>query len=968
MKAIKNAILAGSILATTAGTVFAQTAATPATPAAPSGAASTNAPPVTPGGLSANGGAAPAATTAGTQEMAPVYITGSAIPTTDNEGSSPVTMVDSATIQKRGYQTAEDVIKHLTANGSFSNPGQTSGNFAAGAAYASLRGLGPQATLVLINGRRVSSYAAAANGQYAFVDLNNIPAEIIDHIEVLTDGTAIYGSDAVAGVINIITKTDLGPENGEVDAYIGNTDSYDSFTQRYTVMGNLSSFDKNGYGVVEADYEHQNSIFATDRQISQTANQSVNGGADLRSGRYYPGLFQGETTGNLFSILPGTGNVPLTGTVSTVDPSVDDNANALQPYDYNPATSIIPDQTRYGMYMNYSYKFYDGTVTPHVDFAYRHNRTILTQAAGGYSFFDGDTGPNPNNIAGGDPAVGYAAGQPAFTVPTTNPYNRTGEVIDVLAYRFVPYGPRIEDVDSDVFRVVPSLDIKLGDGWTLNLGFNYNYTWLNDRNINFPSAAGFQNALNSTDPATAYNPFTSEAGQTPGAIAAISATSGNRDVSSLIAEDFRLNGKLFDLPAGPVQMAFGGEYRVNRYTNSYDQADTSGDVIASSVQQDTAAKQRALSGYVEIDIPITSPTFNCPGVYSLDADIAGRVDKYSQFGTTQNPQVRLRWEPVQGLVVRGGYSTEFRAPSLVELAAGGNQAFQTVFDPVTGTAPEVLVNSPGNPKLQPETAETFQGGVAWSPSFFQGFKVTADYFHIRYSQQIQQTDAQELINEDSPLVVRNSVGNISSVTATYVNLPGSTTVDGIDMGFQYVVGDPFKNLGQLTLTVNTTYMLDYTTESPDPTTGSLVKFNNVGYDSAGVGPYSRFRQDITATWDYRNFSFTLSSDFASGYRDSNGLDANFEPIERSVADYLTFDLQASYEFDKEEVDKWIPGPKANGFDWRGILAGTRFAVGCNNIYDTQPPFTANTSDTLGYDPDYADPTGRFIYASISKKF
>jgi iron complex outermembrane receptor protein len=812
----------------------AQSQPSPAvTPAPPATNSNTNVVGPTPGGSPAS---PENATTAATQQMAPIYITGSAIPTTDTEGPSPVTVVDAQTIQQRGYQTVEDVVRNLPANGSFSSPGQTSGNFAAGGAYASLRGLGPQATLVLINGRRVSNYAEAANGQYAFVDLNNIPAQIVDRVEVLTEGTAIYGSDAVAGVINIITKKNLGDEDGEVDAYIGNTDSYDAFEQRYTIMGSLSSFDKNGYGLVEADYEHQDSIFAGDRQISQTANFLPLGGADLRSTRTYPGQFQDETTGAYFSVLPGTGNVPLTGTTNAMDPHVDDGATVLQNYNYNTATSIIPDTTHYGTYMNYTYKFYDGAITPNIDFSYRHNRTILTQAAGGYSFFDGDTGPT---LLGGGPAANpngnYAFGEPVFIVPTTNPYNATGHVIDLLAYRAIPLGPRIEDVDSDVFRVVPSVDFKLGDDWTLNMGFNYSYTFLADRNINFPSASGLQTALDGTTIGTALNPFTSDGSGLPSAVRGeLTADSGNRDVSSLIAEDFRFNGNLFDLPAGPVQMAFGGEFRTERYTQAYSPEDLSGDVLASSVQLDTAASQKDLSGYTEVAIPITSPSFNIPGFYSMDVHVAGRVDKYSQFGSTENPQVRVRWEIVPGLVARGGYSTEFRAPSLNELAAGGNQAFESVSDPVTGTAPEVLINSPGNPALKPETAETFEGGLAYTPDFVKGLLVTADYFHIRYSNQIQQADPQNLINEDSPLVVRDSAGNISSITATYENLPGSTTIDGIDMGIQYVLGDPFSAWGQLTFALNSTLQLDYLTNSTNPNTGQNQVTENVGKDPATV--------------------------------------------------------------------------------------------------------------------------------------
>ena len=961
--------IVGIFLMIGAGSARAQGAPAPAVPAATPSNGTTNATvnPAAPAGNAAS--TAPTNPTTNlpppiapeTQQMAPIIVTGSAIPTTDTEGASPVSVVDAATIEKRGYQTVEDVLRNLPANGSFSSPGQTSNNFAAGGAYVSLRGLGPQATLVLINGRRVTDYAASANGQYAFVDLNSIPAQIIDRVEVLTEGTALYGADAVAGVVNIITKKDLGSENGEVDTYIGNTDNRDAFEQRYTVMGSLSSFDKNGYGLVEADYEHQDSIFAPDRQISQTADQTANGGFDLRSARVFPGEFYGETDNNLFTLAPGSGNGPLTGTTPGTDSRVvpDPNFSFPYPYNYNTDTSIVPDTTRYGVYMTYTYKFYDGNVTPHIDFDYRHNRTLLSSAPAGTVIGDDnppETSPNPN------------IGVPVFIVPADNPFNHTGEAIDILSYRFTPLGPRLEYVDSDVFRAVPSVDIKLGDGWTLNAGFNYSYTFLNDRNINFPSDTNFQAELNDTNPATAYNPFTTAGGNTAAAINGLYVNSGNRDTTSLIGEDFRLNGKLFDLPAGPVQLAFGGEYRLERFDQDYGPEDLAGNVISSSVQLDTAASQKALSGYTEVDIPITSPAFNCPGFYSMDVLTAGRVDKYSQFGSTENPQVRLRWETIPGLVIRGGYSTAFRAPGLNELAAGGNEAFETVFDPVTNTNPEIQVNSPGNPKLKPETAEIFSAGVAYSPQFIKGLVLTADYFKIIYKNQIQQTDAQELINEGSPLVIRNPVsGAIQSVTATYENLSNSY-IDGIDVGGDYVVGDPYANWGQLTFNLSGTFLFNYWT---DDGTGAV---QNVGQDSAGLGPYSRYRQDASLTWDFHNFSFTVSNDFSSGYTDTDaqpvnaGLPDSGKAIERSVASWVSFDMQASYTFDKQEMDKWAPLPKSDGFDWRGVLQGTKITVGCNNVYDFQPPFTANPSDTLGYDPDYADPTGRFIYAEISKKF
>jgi iron complex outermembrane receptor protein len=938
-------IFSAAIVILTAQAARAQTAPAPAAP-------------VPTGTLTGKGGTAPANASPSSQEMAPIIVTGSAIPTTDTEGASPVTVIDSSTIKQRGYQSLNDIIRNLPQEGGVNDPGLDANGFTPGASYISLRGLGPQATLILINGRRVANYPGLGNGQYPFVDVNGIPVQVIDHVEVLTEGTALYGSDAIAGVVNIITKKSLPEdENGEFDTFLGNTTHKDAFLQRYSLMGNLGTFDKQGFGIIEADYSHQDSISAVDRVISSSANQAPNGGFDLRSGRTYPGTFFGETDGNEFTINNGTRNVPLTGTTPGTDPNV--SAGFGPPYDYNPDTTVAPDTTYYGIYTDYSYKFYDGNITPNIDFQYRHNRSIQQSAPDGYSIFDGDSGPSLTS-----PALGGLA----FIVPTTNPYNLTGEPIDILTYRFVPLGPRIEQVDSEYFRAVPSIDFKLGDGWTLNLAMNYGYNFLNDRGVNFVDANQFQAALDSTNPATAYNPFTSTGFQTPAALNSIRAEDDQKGTYSLIGEQFQLNGSVYNLPAGPIQTAFGGEYRFERFNQTYSNDEVSGGIISQAQQADTAASRKILSGYTEVDFPITSPSFNCPGFYQMDVIADGRVDKYTDFGSTENPQIRLRWETIPGLVLRFSYAKAFRAPSLNELAAGGNGSYVFVdnpkyVNPVTGsTIAQVLQVTPGNPDLKPETAETFSFGVAYTPEAVKGLLLTADYFKIRYTGQIQNQDAQTLVDNNSPQVhlVPGSTA-ISFIDVNYANLNNSY-VEGFDWGARYVLGDPNTNWGQLTLNIGATYYRKYI---QDDGTGAA---DYVGTDSGGLGSFSRYRQDADITWGYRNFSLTVSNDYTSGYSD-NVADEDGLTTPRNVAAWFVWDLNASYTFDKQTVEHDIaPGPISDGFDWRKILEGTTLTVGCNNIVDEAPPFSADPNDTLGYDQSYADGTGRFVYGELTKKF
>ncbi len=231
-----------------------------------------------------------------------------------------------------------------------------------------------------------------------------------------------------------------------------------------------------------------------------------------------------------------------------------------------------------------------------------------------------------------------------------------------------------------------------------------------------------------------------------------------------------------------------------------------------------------------------------------------------------------------------------------------------------------------------------------------------------------QEDPQNLVDENSPNGIHNANGSIQSITDTFANLAHSH-IDGFDFSVQYVLGDPYTSWGQAVFQYNSTVLLNYII---DDGTGSQEV---IGTDAnSGLGPLSRYRQDVSATWNYHGLSFTLSNDLTSSYADSEAAPSSAgtlpdgQSIERNVATYVVFNLQASYTFEKQEMDKFIPGPRNGDFDWRNIVAGTTITVGCNNIWDFQPPFTADTNDNLGYDPGYADPTGRFIYAELTKRF
>jgi iron complex outermembrane receptor protein len=618
-----------------------------------------------------------------------------------------------------------------------------------------------------------------------------------------------------------------------------------------------------------------------------------------------------------------------------------------KPFNYDTDTSLIPKTTRYGVALNYGYDFYDGNVHPDIDFTWRHIHTFLQEAPAGY--VDSD---NANTYPGN-----------GIPVPTTNYYNHTNQEIDIYSYRFVDEGDRSTDETTDNFRAVPSIKVKLGDDWVMNAGFNWSYSFTSDLNRGGVSISKLNAALASSNPATAYDPFSNVLGANSSAVLnSISAYDPTSNYSSMIGEDIGFTGPLVKLPAAPMEIAIGAEHRSDRFNQNFSPENNSGDILAESAIQDTAAGREVNSGYAELHIPILGKGFNLPGADQLDVWGAVRCDSYSDFGTTINPEARFRFKPVNDIVIRGSFSTGFRAPSLPELYAGGNQSFQFVNDPVTATEPEVTVNGGGNSKLHPETSENYNIGVIYTPSQVPGLTINADLWKIRYNNQIAQLDVQDLVDSNSSLVIRDNEGAISSITSPYENIANSL-VQGIDMGASYVLGDPSKTWGQFTFTLNGTWLLNYL----DQMAAGDPYQELAGQDSNGMGAFPRYRQTATVAWDYRSFELSVSNDFSSQVVDTNAINSNFASLAgHKIDSYSTYDLQASYAFQESQHDYISP---QGGIDWMSWLDGSKITVGCDNVADFTPPLSLDPSnDPSGTDANYADYRGRFLYMAVKKTF
>ena len=535
---------------------------------------------------------APDATTkpadSGTGEA--VVITGSNIKRSDYEGPQAVIVYDSKKIEQSGARTVTEVLKRLPQNAAGFTEGVNTGlSFSPGASAASLRGLGVSATLVLLNGRRIAPFPLAQNGTDAFADLNSIPISAVDRIEILKEGaSAVYGSDAIAGVINIILKNNY--TGAEIESYIGNTTEKDSLEVRETMLSGFAN--EKFHIMVNANYYHRNSIASRDRDFSLTADHRNKSGLDLRSVRSNPGtiFFSGSPAfpDGVAAVPPGGNgrtNAPGFLPENYFLPGVLPDGNFRNRFNFNKFTELIPDTERWGSMTTFGYN-----ITPHLEFFGEASyQAVKTESV---------IAPTPPDSAGD-----------GLIVPATNPFNPFGEDVQFL-WRAVEAGPRRERTELDSYRYLGGLKLKdLPRNWSAEVAFLYTEANIVDYNTHgFLSVAKTQAALNDTNPATALNVFGDGFGiNNPATIRSLVVHPRNDGIAYNYGMDFKATGELFDLPAGPVQIAFGAEYREEALTQKFSAAPGT---IVGFGGSGSDGNRDVRSAFYELSIPVTSSKWN----------------------------------------------------------------------------------------------------------------------------------------------------------------------------------------------------------------------------------------------------------------------------------------------------------------------------------------------------------------------
>jgi iron complex outermembrane receptor protein len=918
--------------------------------------------------------------TAGVAEVERVIVTGSNIPTAEEVGPNPVDTYRPLDIEKLGVRNATDFLTRLpqemgaTANQNTANIPIGIGD---GTVQVNLRGLLPRETLVLIDGKRVAGASLSGNGA---VDINLIPFSMIDHIDILKDGaSAVYGSDAVAGVFNIFLVHKF--RGLEIGGSYGNTNLGAS-----NDMGEWEAWLKAGTGddktdiVVIADFYNRAAIYSRDRYLSSNADLGLFfGGFDNRSGNF-PGAIDRANpfSGGAFRLIPKlffSANSPPPHSAPNKETSPyyinrpallagypDGNYDA---YNFAALTPAIPAADRQSYYGSFTRAICDKYLALFADFKYTR------------SFFDSGLAPIPFTPDPFRDSAGIPISPRGISVPIQNAFNPF-----TVANASLPDGTpiytgvrfrSINDTGVNSFKFTyndmlfdAGLRGELGEfgsyfkNWNWEAGFRYSR---NDVSLlaGGASASGLRDALLDTDPATAFNPFLGIFGRnTQAAISRVYVTQHETATFELPLGYFTVNGDAFNLPAGPVSFALGLEYRGERWSDNPDSLSTTFNSVGGGNFEGSRVNRDVWSTYQEVRVPVTSPTWNFPGAYSLEFDIAEREEWYSQNSSptssskaahstynAQKPKFSVRWQPLEPkwigtLTLRGTYTEAFHAPTVIELSPAGGEIFAQIHDP-RGLTPEnnVEVLIGGNPLLVPETAYEWSYGAVYSPKWIKGLTLSADWWHIDLRNAGGFVDPQFIVEHESEFpgfVIRDETGAIKRVLDRALNI-SQAIVEGLDYEAIYSLDSGIfgrGDFGRLTCTVNGTYLsrFEFQAQPNSRRIGLSGQFNSAGTFTGSL-PHNRlfvsaFYDGPANTW-LAGFDAGATVHVTGQYEDDNILltgaktgsfpikgqtprtqgkfifDENGNPIPnpnaglaspfaRKVAAWVTLDLIASYTF------------------------------------------------------------------------
>jgi outer membrane receptor protein involved in Fe transport len=940
-----------------------------------------------------------------------VTVTGTRIKRTNIETAQPITRISRQQIEKSGYTNVGQLLGQLSFAGSHTN---SAAMYASGVTTINLRNLGANRNLVLVNGKRwIQSLGGSTN-------LNTIPTSIIDHIEILQDGaSAVYGSDAIAGVVNIITQKNYN--GAEAHAYYGirndhKTGSWDGQVKQYDFT--VGSGNDRGNVVFNATYREQNKIRRSERELTRTKIPGVvsgnpNGGAGTK-GHYY--LFGRAVSGRTFGqgtcgtyepsnptknlcnfTLINAPTLPSLQNFRNYNALTDGDAATLGLYNLQSPTKDV------NLYVQGHYDLFDN-VTFTANAAYIRDEATQELSSDGVG-----AGVEINKTANGE-KIGISKNNPYnpfgvnLVASSTAPCIAVGSCIGLgkISREPIEAGPRISDYSRDYFHVF------LGFNGYVDL-FNREIDWdvgfAQNRVQSIDSVSGRVNlaheakalgpASQCTSPCVPLNLFGGAVRGGGGSITPAQANyltyqPHNVDQGNLRDWTANLSSDVYNLPAGPLGLAVGYE-RIDNYGYSHPDSvavegndnDVGGNLLNGRVVRDAE--------YAELNIPLLA---NLPGAKSLSVDIANRWTQFKRSGgiTGQNEtsfvhnssgRLNIRYQVINDLLLRGSWSQGFRSPNVNELFGGIHYAyFASATDPCAGPPRGGHLSGPlppncpngmatyqlsggihgtggSNPNLKPEKSISRTFGFVYSPSQVPGLDINADYFKIEINNAVGTVGAQSILNG---CFYNSSFCNLITVTGQQVTdlrnvrtNVGSLLTEGVDVDLHYKF--PSTPVGDFDARINGTFLKTYDQTKTNAATQTGFATSHL----AGVEPYAKRRFNGYLDWDYGNWSAQYHIEYIG-----------------STVDQCTVSNEGYCSYPDRTIDfQGAPGQFSLGRNHLGATVyhdvhvaytvpsiNTTFAVGVNNLFDKKPPIPGGRYFDFGF---YRLPS-RLIYGSVRVRF
>jgi iron complex outermembrane receptor protein len=919
-----------------------------------------------------------------TDEAAPVQrvvVTGSYINRAGKETPSPVQVLTADDLKKSGYTSVSDVLRNITANGQGTLAQGFNRAFSGGASGVSLRGLTVGATLVLIDGHRMAPYPLSDDGQRPFVDISNIPFDAVERIDILKDGaSAAYGSDAIAGVVNVILKKSFVGTAATAEG--GTSQQGGGSTWHAAITHGFGDLEKDGYTAYGSiEYRHQNSIMLTQRSGKDwtRTNWSAEGGEDLTPGAvnaltslprtYQPYLYNpagagGVTSAANYAFYPGGCNFTA--------------LRANQCTFTDPWAQIQPQTENINVLGSFIKNLGNGWEL-NVKASMLESKDMVEIAPVAYP-----AGSYNGNTALGPGVIPHQVGViNPFLVPATYPGNTLGAPARVYGY-LTDIGGRVDNIDSKSYRLVAELTGSIG-GWDIAASAGYTRINTNQQYHGYVDRTALYAALTSPT-----NPYKITGGNSAAANAAVAPVFDVTQTDQLNFVEARGTRELMALGGGPLTFSGGASF-VQKKLHAPDAAEFASGRINGNTAY-AMGSQNDVAGYFELYAPVTK---------TLELDAAGRIDHYNTYGNSSTPKFGFKFTPSPAIALRGTYARGFRAPGPAENGTAGSLfGFNQVNDPLlcpggsttaAGNVAAFCLFSPSyvqttSPDLKPEKSKSATLGLILEP--VKGWSTTLDLYQIEVSNQIvtaaslpgyvpafvRGVPVPQIISDGAggTYTATPAYGPILYATSGYVNA-GATKTSGFDVDTVY----KFKmgSMGSLKTGLNWTHLMSYT-----------LSANGIAYQLAGThGPTvisgdtgnPKDRAQLTLSYDVGGLNVTSTVNWIGSFSvldPSTGPGLN-DTCENSLQNSNTYFASATYPTKYCRVKSFTSADLTVTYkvDPRWTVHATVL-----NLFNKQPPVDAQTyggtsiasNTNAPYNPSLhqAGAIGRFFSVGAAYRF